>query len=623
MLMPPIATHSAQFVERDEKPRTDSSHLASASNNDAFSNDKGNETSSNANDRITEAGSQSGKGGLNAFDLLNDSAKLFKKGGELLGFGLAPSADVLPQSDVSKMTPEQKGARGYQNAESHENQYMKLKEPYQQKTFDEAGLRAPKDASVSLNDKGQITGFTTSPAPGKAEGASYKNIKYDEGGAVKSFETPWGTTISRVGDADKNGYGKWQQTNSKGQLVNYQGADAAQWYGKSVVDENGMHNIVASPGAKQWNMYSRSFDGTYTETNPSVEKGVLKGFETTTTLADNTKISSKSHFEKGDIVRNTSVDLFGAKGEKNSVEMDESKKSGKFVSSDELKKREALASMMDFDKNPMFDNVNSMKLNRRGNNLDFSADLDKAVSMPPPNVRVYGVGGFKRASAVPISSQVDDPSGTIVTHPENPGRVDIVNMHGFTGAAQAYGPLGRPRGVHASSTDSMTMYSDQRGNGHVIARSDQASVDLTAQHMRGGMFGDMLANPAKKQQFTDGLAKLRDNLDSLEFKKDAKGDLHGSFDPRASEIPINKNIAPGLDATKLYFNDGKLNFDVHKIPNGKELSFKEGDLKVGVNVPVLGETKLSVSKVVTTKDAQGKPHIEVEFHGKPGRTKVF
>lgn len=621
--MPPTATHSAQFVERDEKPRTDSSHLASASNNDAFSNDKGNETSSNANDRITEAGSQSGKGGLNAFDLLNDSAKLFKKGGELLGFGLAPSADVLPQSDVSKMTPEQKGARGYQNAESHENQYMKLKEPYQQRTFDEAGLRAPKDASVSLNDKGQITGFTTSPAPGKAEGASYKNIKYDEGGAVKSFETPWGTTISRVGDAGKNGYGKWQQTNSKGQLVNYQGADAAQWYGKSVVDENGMHNIVASPGAKQWNMYSRSFDGTYTETNPSVEKGVLKGFETTTTLADNTKISSKSHFEKGDIVRNTSVDLFGAKGEKNSVEMDESKKSGKFVSSDELKKREALASMMDFDKNPMFDNVNSMKLNRRGNNLDFSADLDKAVSMPPPNVRVYGVGGFKRASAVPISSQVDDPSGTIVTHPENPGRVDIVNMHGFTGAAQAYGPLGRPRGVHASSTDSMTMYSDQRGNGHVIARSDQASVDLTAQHMRGGMFGDMLANPAKKQQFTDGLAKLRDNLDSLEFKKDAKGDLHGSFDPRASEIPINKNIAPGLDATKLYFNDGKLNFDVHKIPNGKELTFKEGDLKVGVNVPVLGETKLSVSKVVTTKDAQGKPHIEVEFHGKPGRTKVF
>ncbi len=621
--MPPTATHSAQFVERDEKPRTDSSPLASASNNDAFDSDKGNETSSNANDKIAEAGSQSSKGGLNAFDLLNDSAKLFKQGGELLGFGLAPSADVLPQSDVSKMTPAQKGARGYQNAESHENQYMKLKEPYQQKTFDEAGLHAPKDASVSLNDKGQITGFTTSPAPGKAEGASYKNIKYDEGGAIKSFETPWGTTISRVGDADKNGYGKWQQTNSRGQLVNYQGADAAQWYGKSVVDEKGMHNIVASPGAKQWNMYSRSFDGTYTETNPNVEKGVLKGFETTTTLADNTKISSKSHFEKGDIVRNSSVDLFGAKGEKNSVEMDESKKSGKFVSSDELKKREALAAMMDFDKNPMFDNVNSMKLNRRGNNLDFSADLDKAVNMPPPNVRIYGVGGFKRASAVPVSSQVDDPSGTIVTHPENPGRVDIVNMHGFTGAAQAYGPLGRPRGVHASSTDSMTMYSDQHGNGHVVARSEQASVDLTAQHMRGGMFGDMLANPAKKQQFTDGLAKLRDNLDSLEFKKDAKGDLHGSFDPRASEIPINKNIAPGFDATKLYFNEGKLNFDVHKIPNGKELSFKEGDLKVGVNVPVLGETKLSVSKVVTTKDAQGKPHIEVEFHGKPGRTKVF
>jgi len=638
--MPPTATSPARFVENDEPKKQERSAFV---NNDDSSEDTDsksgagsdqttkNDANSAGNDKSAEAGAQDGKGGFSAYELLSGAADFFTKRGKgaVGDNGLAPNEDILPACDLMKLSPAQKGVLGYQNAESHENFYMKMKGPFEQKTFDEASLHKPKDASVTLNDKGQITDFTTAPAPGKGEGASYKNIKYDEGGAVKSFETPWGTTISRIGDADKNGYGRWQQTNKQGQLVNYQGADAATWFGKSVVDEKGMHNLVASPGAKQWNLYSRSFDGTYTETNPDVDKGVLKGFETTTILADSTKTLSKSHFEKGEIVRDSSVDMFGQKGEKNVVEVDAAKKDGKFVSNEELKKREALASMMDFDKNALFANVNSVSLNRRGNSLDFSADLNKPMSTPPPNVRVYGVGGFKRASAVPISSQIDDPSGTIVTHPENPSRVDIVNMHGFTGKNQAYGPLGRPRGVHDGSTNSMTMYSDQNGNGHVVARSDQATVDLTARHMQGGMFGDMLADPSKKKAFTDGLAKLRDNLDSLEFKKDASGDLHGSFDPRMSELPLNKKLDDpalqllGMEATKLYFNEGKLKFDVHNLPNGKEFAFQKGDLNVGVKGTHLPESKWSVSKVVTTKDASGKPHVEVEFHGMEGRTKLF
>ncbi|MBX9948946.1 MAG: hypothetical protein K2Y39_07275 [Candidatus Obscuribacterales bacterium] len=638
--MPPTANSPARFVESDEPKTQTSSALVSDTHGGGASSDGSGDASkpsadSDANapvrDTRAETVAQGGKGGFNAYDLLSGAADFFtkKSNGAVGENGLAPKDDILPVSDVTKLSPAQKGVLSYQNAENHESFFMKMKGPYEQKTFDEAGLHKPKDASVTLNDKGQITDFTTAPAPGKGEGAAYKNIKYDEGGAVKSFETPWGTTISRIGDADKNGYGRWQQTNKQGQLVNYQGADAATWLGKSVVDEKGMHTLVASPGAKQWNLYSRAFDGTYTETNPNVEKGVLKGFETTTLLADGTKTASKSHFEKGEIVRDSTVDLFGQKGEKNSVELDASKKIGKFVSSEELKKRDALASMMDFDKNPLFANVNSVNLNRRGNNLDFSADLNRPMNTPPPDVRVYGVGGYKRASAVPISSQIDDPSGTIVTHPENPGRVDIVNMHGFTGKSQAYGPLGRPRGVHDGSTNSMTMYSDQNGNGHVVARSDQATVDLTARNMRGGMFGDMLADPSKKKAFTDGLAKLRDNLDSLEFKKDSKGDLHGSFDPRMSEMPLNKKLDDpalqllGMEATKLYFNEGKLKFDVHNLPNGKEFSFQKGDLNVGVKGTHLPEAKWSVSKVITTKDAAGKPHVEVEFHGMEVRTKLF
>jgi hypothetical protein len=147
--------------------------------------------------------------------------------------------------------------------------------------------------------------------------------------------------------------------------------------------------------------------------------------------------------------------------------------------------------------------------------------------------------------------------------------------------------------------------------------------------MRGGLFGDVLGDPGKKKEVTDGLAKIRDNLDSLEFKKDAKGAIHGSFDPRASELPLNKPLddpaskLAGLETTKLYFNDGKLNFDIQNTSSGKDFNFKEGDLKVGVKGTYMPEFKMSVSKLVTTKDADGRPHAEVEFYGKPGRTKLF
>lgn len=570
------------------------------------------------------------KGGFSAADLWKGGAQIAEGVGNLgegvlAQFGLARKEEMLPPSETALMTPVQKAAKGNQRAAENENGFMEMKGPYQQKTFKEGDFKN----SVKLNEKGQVTEFESAPPPDKDTGAKYSNIKYDEKGAVKSFETPWGTTHTRVGDVNADGYGKWQATNKQGQLVKYQGADSATWHGKTVIDDNGVHNIIASNGPKQWNMYTRSPDGTYSETNPRVEKGVLKGFDTTTTLDDNTKLSTTSHFEKGNIVRNSAVDITDSKGVKGSVELDESKKDGKFVSQEELKKREALGAMLDFDKNAMFSHVNSFALNRQGNNLNFAADLDRPLNTPPPNVTVTGLGPFGGASARPISSRINDPSGTIVTHPENPGQVDIVNMRGFTGESQAYGPRGRPRGVHSGSTNSMTMYSDQNGEGHLIARSDKANVNLTARNMRGGMFGDVLADPSKKQDFTSGLAKIRDNLDSLEFKKDAKGNLHGSFDPRASEIPLNKKLDDptyklvDAEATKLYFNDGKLKFDIQNTATGKDFNFKEGDLQVGIKSSISNEKKMSISKLVTTKDADGKPHVEVEFYGRKGRTKLF
>jgi hypothetical protein len=618
--MPQTAPNPVQqsITEPAEKPRPASTASLDTAGDATSSPEKKSESGSSQETQIS------------AIALMGEGAKFAGKLGDgfLRRLGIASNDEMLPATDTASMSPVQKAAKGFDSAAVNEKLFMEMKGPYQQKTFSEGDFKNFKNASVKLNDKGQVTDFETAPPVGKDAGSKYSNIKYDEKGAIKSFDTPWGTTHTRVGDVNAEGYGKWQATNKQGQPVQYSGADSSTWYGKTVVDEKGMHNIVAS-GPKQWNMYSRSPDGTYSETNPAVENGKLKGFETTTILDDNTKISTKSHFEKGEIVRNRSVDITDNKGEKGSVELDVSTKDGKFVSAAERKKMEEFSSMLDFDKNPMFSHVNSFSLNRQGNNLNFSADLDKPLDTPPPNVRVTGLGPLGGASAVPISSRINDPSGTIVTHPENPGQVDIVNMQGFTGESQAYGPRGRARSVHSSSTDSMTMYSDQYGNGHLIARSEKANVHLTARNMRGGFFGDVLADPAKKQDFTDGLAKIRDNLDSLEFKKDGKGNLQGAFDPRASEIALNKKLDDpasqlvGAEATKLYFNDGKLKFDIQNTEAGKDFNFKKGDLQVGIKTAFTSEVKLSISKLVTSKDADGKPHVEVEFYGREGRTKLF
>lgn len=562
------------------------------------------------------------EGVAGAYKMVGDAAA------EVSRAGLPNGSEILPANEVATKSKVEKAVRANDVSSAHEDLYMQMKGPFKQQTFEPGVHHNADKSSNKVNDKGQITEFTTAPTKDNPNGLTYKNIQYDAQGAVKSFETPWGTINSRVGAADANGYGRWESRDRQGNLRTYAGADSATWMGKSAIDEKGFHHIVAS-GPKLWNMYTRASDGSHIETHPRIENKVLKGFETATTVGDNTKLSTVSHFENGKIVRNASVDITEQNGERSSVELNAKKDGGKFVSPEERKKMEALKSMLEVDKNPMLNNLRSFSMRRSGNNLNFAADLERPVDTPPPNVRVTGLGPFGGASAVPISSRINDPSGTIVTHPENPGQVDIVNMRGFTGESQAYGPRGRPRGVHAGTTESMTLYSDRNGQGHLTARSDKATVNLTARNMRGGMFGEVLADPGKKHALTEGLAKIRDNLDSVEFRRDGKGNLEGSIDPRISEIPLNKKLDDpvskvlGLEATNLYFNQGKLDFKIESTPAGKDFKFKQGDLEIGVGKNGRDVRRMSVSRVVTSKDADGRPHAEVEFYGMKERTKLF
>jgi hypothetical protein len=633
MLMAQAAAARPEYVEDNTSRRSTTG--GGNDNNAGNSANDPNDAIESAEKREKETTPQGGLGALGA-DFMKDWSKTIGKAGEwTLGqFGMASPQEMLPQYDAATQSKVDNAVKGNGMAGQHEDLFMKMKNAYTPERLQPGEpVRNNADGSrLKVNDKGEITEFTTAPRKGLDDAVTYKNIQRDEKGEIKSFQTPWGTTHSRITEPNAEGYAKWQSTNEKGQLVKYSGADSAQWFGKSMVDEKGFHNLVASPGAKQWNLYSRNSDGSYTETNPDVKNGVLKGFETSTILNDGTKVSTRSHFEKGKIERNDSVDVTSTDGKTSSVELNESKKSGKYVSPEEREQREKAASFLNFDKDPTFAKTNKVAIERRGNTLNFDIDTNGRIDQPVPHKVIQGVGPRHQGTATPTSSHLNDPEFSVTLgNGKNPQTARIDIEKGVEGSAHFSSKRGWiQRDVHTRTTG-MTLTSDRNGNGLLLVDSDQKKGEpFNANHIKSGTFGELLRDSGKRQEFLNSLAKIRDNMDSLEIKKGPQGTLNGSFDPRVSEVPLNRKIEEGmgkklgLEASNLYFKDGKLNFNVNNVQGGKAINFKDGDLQVGLNSKNGKEVgRYSIKSVVMTRDADGKPHAELELYGLPERSRLW
>lgn len=599
--------------------------------NDSNDSNDSNHTTDSSEKREREASSQGGLAGLGA-DLMKDWGKTIGKAGEwTLGqFGMASPEEMLPQYDAATQSKVDNAVKGNGMAAQHEDLFMKMKNAYTPETLPPGDpvRNNPDGSRLKVNEKGEITEFTTAPRKGLDDAQTYRNIQRDEKGEIKSFQTPWGTTHTRITEPNAEGYAKWQSTNQKGQLVNYSGADSSQWFGKSMVDEKGFHNLVASPGAKQWNLYSRNSDGSYTETNPDVQKGVLKGFETTMILNDGTKISTRSHFEKGKIERNESVDVTGTDGKTSSVELNGSKQGGKYVSPEERAQREKAANMLNFDKDPTFGKMNRIDVARHGNTLSFDIQTNGRIEQPVPQKVIQNVGPRKQGTAVPTGSYLNNPKFDVTVDNQN---AFIGVRSGVESDAHFSSKRGFiQRDVH-SQTTAMRLTSDRNGNGLLVVDSNQKKGEVfDASHIRSGTFGELLRDSGKRQDFLNSLAKIRDNMDSLEIRKGPQGSLHGSFDPRVSQVALNRKIEEGmgktlgLEASNLHFKDGKLNFSVNNIEGGKAINFKDGDLQVALNSKSGKEVgRYSIKSVVMTRDADGKPHAELELYGRTGRSRLW
>lgn len=122
-----------------------------------------------------------------------------------------------------------------------------------------------------------------------------------------------------------------------------------------------------------------------------------------------------------------------------------------------------------------------------------------------------------------------------------------------------------------------------------------------------------------RKSVADGIDAVAKNLDELKIHQNSPGNFDISLDPKMSEIPLNMKLEGGLgglfgaEATKLHLKDGAIQMNLKTNNGSPELSFKEGDVQIGVKG--LGmETKFSVQKISAGKDANGKPVAKVYLY---------
>ncbi len=516
--------------------------------------------------------------------------------------------------------------RGKQHIDAHDEQYLKQwkkMEPAKAAPPQEGDNPAkythknPDGSSYTVTD-GKISELTTAPSKQNPKGLTYSDITYDKNGDVNSYVTGE-QKHRRMSGADTNGIARWRSTNKAETIYSdYAGAGAAQWTGKPVFDANGFHNLITS-GNNRGSLISTEIDGSLTKTKPTYDNyNRLQRIETTTTLSDNTKVTRSSKYNQGQFTKDdTNIKVREGDSPKVSqVKFDETGKNGEVVEApkakDPAKPGDKLMSFLKDVVNPdstsYLKDVRALALTRTGpNSFDVRGNLNN-VYMEPPNVSVGGFGPLGRVSATPKGSVVNNFDGQLSICDN---RVSVSHMHGFNGEASLSrrGIFGRTKNIGSTVTSTKGMTWDTANN-QMHVQSDRTNLTLDARNFdANSMSGRLLTQPELKKNVLGGLKTFNESLDQISLVQKSPGVFEGSFDTKQKQFDLGGDI-PGIK-TKLYLND-KVNFT--KGPDG--VSFKEGDLVVGLQLGSALESRTSVSKLSNGVDKNGKPVIKVEFHGK-------
>lgn len=511
---------------------------------------------------------------------------------------------------------------GRKHADAQDAQYVK-----QWRSAPEAGNLAPPqegdhpaeythknaDGSSYTVTNGRISEFTTAPV-GNEKGMTYSDIKYDETGNVQSYITPFGQKHMRTSAPDSNGFANWQSTTLDGkQYSKYGGADSATWKGKPVVNENGFHNLIGN-GTYGGFMFSRQMDGSHVMTRPEYSGGKMTGLETTTTLPDKTVVTRGGHFgPNGKLQHDSTVSVKEADGPKVSqVKFDGDKAS--VVEPPKPHEKSAQGdSMLGFfgkaltpDMVESLDKVEYLGITRTADkSFHVVGDL-KNVFMEPPNVTVGGFGPLGRVSATPQGGVVDKFDFKMQMSGDH---VNISQVHGVGGRANLtrQGLFGRTKGIGSTATTTIGADWNMRNN-TILAHSDRSSTRLNASNFSAdSVAGKLLSDEGMEASARQSIEALDKHVKSASLKQTGPGVFEGSLDLKQNRFALDQKL-PGVK-TNIYTDD-KIDFTLSK----DGLSFKPGEVQVGIQVGNNLENRMSISKISRATADGGQEVMRINFH---------
>lgn len=567
--------------------------------------------------------------------------------------------DAKPEKPVDPITQARQdhAKAGKHHADAQENRYINRyngKNP--DATYEPGDHKNQDGSSYTVGSDGRISSFTTAKTKDNPNGLTYSNIKYDDQG-VKSYDSPWGQSFTRASDSNSQGFAHWNCSQG-GRPVNYLGANSSSWVGKPSFSDQGFTNTIGS-GPNSGMMFGRAMDGSHVTTRP-LRNGSI---QTDTILPDNAQVTRTSRVENGNLASDdahvrvrdagdlATVDLTkpgtgnggkpqeqsdttrpGTKPQETKAAETEKKSDVEKQTEEQKRKDEAakakdakeklaiLETLLDPQKLQMLDKVKDLHVKTYANDphaVGIGLSLKEPMTMKAPNIRVAGPNGV--GWGVPQDTQIQNVSMMVHSNERDRDRIDVTHMSGFASEADAYGPMGRrrPRRDKSGHTQSMS-FND--GNLTVKATTSERPVTIGGGAFDAGSPTAGLVHDANmRKNVADGIDAVAKNLDELKIHQNSPGNFDISLDPKMSEIPLNMKLEGGLgglfgaEATKLHLKDGAIQMNLTTNNGSPELSFKEGDVQIGVTG--LGmETKFSVQKISAGKDANGKPVAKVYLY---------
>ncbi|MBY0357912.1 MAG: hypothetical protein K2W82_07910 [Candidatus Obscuribacterales bacterium] len=518
-------------------------------------------------------------------------------------------------------------------------------------------------SSYDMDRFGRLSTFHTGKTTDYPDGITYSNMKYDRRGELLSYQNTAGHTFTRLTQADREGFSTWTCHDKHGRPATYAGSDSHVWRGNiSITPDEGFHSHVAS-GKNSGAVYSRSADGTFTQSTAIRENGEFVGIDSLVRMPDGSEVTAKSMFNNGKLDHDKNLSIASADGKTKSelkapenqkpVAVAETQETAKSPQTDATVKIPEPAKTQEVAKAPDKPAMTSAEAAKAADTAIKAMDsipalidrvgavFDKAEILNGATITSRSDGrhnlklSLQRGMTLPSTKENMGPTRIAPevnltigqnqnrrNNARNMGENDTLSVDINSGVrSTAYGPLGGGHpawatGIHIGRERDGDPYMRTEGSGQgplgrVRSRSEkQSGADLA----NSGPLGQAISeNPQILDSIQTGLDAFKNSgITGFDMKKNDR-QMNFSLAMRSeTDIPINQTIgAPGagISVESLHLNK-TLGGSVIRTDDSVTVQFDESRQDSPfLRVNAAGSDLQLKPTKMTIKDAQGSPEI--------------